>query len=79
MARPEYAGLLESLTRDEAMHALAVLLGLGDPAARWALEAVAIAAPDKAVRARALKGDPLREALDGIARGGRRRRGGTDA
>jgi hypothetical protein len=58
--------LLDELTADQARDALVVLLSVGDPAARWALEAIAIAAPgDLADRARALKGNPVRPALEG--------------
>lgn len=50
--------LARRLTRAQATAALAWLMDAGEPAARRALEAIALAAPHLAGRARALKPDP---------------------
>jgi hypothetical protein len=63
--RPDLAQVVNGLDAEEARLALWGLVQAGDPARRWALEAIGIALdyqghPIRAERARLLKGDPLR-------------------
>jgi hypothetical protein len=58
--------LIDRLTATQAREALRVLVGMPDPARRWALEAIAIAAPEHADVARGIKGEAPWEALTSI-------------
>jgi hypothetical protein len=56
--RADLMHVIDELTTEEAQEAMRLLVLLGNPATRWALEAIAIAVPRLAGEARALKDDP---------------------